>query len=46
VVPADASQADIEKAALAAEKIKPFVEGKSIKKVIVVPKKLINIVVG
>jgi len=46
VVPADASQADIEKAALAAEKIKPFLEGKSIKKVIVVPKKLINIVVG
>jgi leucyl-tRNA synthetase len=46
VVPADASQAEIEKAAFASEKIKPFLEGKTVKKVIVVPKKLINIVVG
>jgi leucyl-tRNA synthetase len=45
-VPAEASQSDIENQALACEKIKPFVEGKTVKKVIVVPKKLVNIVVG
>ena len=33
-----------EKEALASEKIKPFMEGKTVKKVIVVPKKLVNIV--
>ena len=46
IVPADASQADIEKAAFACEKVKPFIEGKTVKKVIVVPKKLVNIAVG
>jgi leucyl-tRNA synthetase len=45
-VPADISQADLEAAAKAAEKVKAFVDGKAIKKVIVVPKKLVNIVVG
>ena len=44
-VPADADNAMIQAAALASEKIKPLVEGKTIKKVIVVPKKLVNIVV-
>ncbi len=45
-VPAGANNADIEAAALASEKIKPLIEGKTIKKVIVVPKKLVNIVVS
>ncbi|HEX3626220.1 MAG TPA: leucine--tRNA ligase [Verrucomicrobiae bacterium] len=43
-VPADADNAAIQAAALASEKIKPLLESKSIKKVIVVPKKLVNIV--
>src|SRR5262249_7599435 len=45
-VPANAAQADIEAAAKKAEKVQPFIDGKTIKKVIVVPKKLVNIVVG
>jgi leucyl-tRNA synthetase len=45
-VPSSISQADLEAAAKSAEKIKPFLEGKVIKKIIVVPKKLVNIVVG
>jgi leucyl-tRNA synthetase len=45
-VPADADNAAIQAAALASEKIKPLLEGKTIKKVIVVPKKLVNIVVA
>jgi leucyl-tRNA synthetase len=45
-VPADADAAALEAAALASEKIKPFIEGKTIKKIIVVPKKMVNIVVG
>jgi leucyl-tRNA synthetase len=45
-VPADADNAAIEAAALASEKVKPLIEGKTIKKVIVVPKKLVNIVVS
>ncbi|HEV2330527.1 MAG TPA: leucine--tRNA ligase [Verrucomicrobiae bacterium] len=45
-VPTDADNAKIETAALASDKIKPFVDGKTIKKVIVVPKKLVNIVVS
>ena len=44
VVPSAATQQEIESAALACEKIKPFLEGKTIKKVILVPKKLVNIV--
>jgi leucyl-tRNA synthetase len=43
-VPADISQADLETAAKSAEKAKPFIEGKTIKKVIVVPKKLVNLI--
>jgi leucyl-tRNA synthetase len=43
-VPADISQADLETAAKNAEKVKPFIEGKTIKKVIVVPKKLVNLI--
>jgi len=45
-VPATASQADLEAVAKASEKVKPFLEGKTIKKVIVLPKKLVNIVVA
>jgi leucyl-tRNA synthetase len=41
-----APQAEIEAAALAAEKAQPFLAGKTVKKIIVVPKKLVNIVVG
>jgi len=44
IVPADASEDAIKQAALASDKIKPFLDGKTIKKVIVVPKKLVNIV--
>ncbi|MBI1841001.1 MAG: leucine--tRNA ligase [Verrucomicrobia bacterium] len=46
VAPTGISAGDLEKAALASEKIRPFLEGKNIKKVIVVPGKLVNIVVG
>ena len=45
-VPVDADNAVIQAAALASEKIKPLLDGKTIKKVIVVPKKLVNIVVA
>ena len=45
-VPADISQADLEAAAKNSEKIKPFITGKTIRKVIVVPKKLVNIAVA
>ncbi|MEP6663328.1 MAG: hypothetical protein ABJC04_06640, partial [Verrucomicrobiota bacterium] len=44
VVAADATQTQIEAAALGSEKVKPFTTGKQIKKIIVVPKKLVNIV--
>ncbi len=46
IVPADANQAQMESVALASDKVKPFIEGKAIKKIIVLPKKLVNIVVG
>jgi leucyl-tRNA synthetase len=45
-VPANADNATLEAAAKSSEKVKPFIDGKTIKKVIIVPKKLINIVVG
>ena len=45
-VPAAADNAALEAAAKTSEKVKPFLEGKTIKKVIVLPKKLVNIVVG
>jgi leucyl-tRNA synthetase len=44
-VPVDADNATLEAAAKAAEKVKPFLDGKTIKKVIVVPKKMVNIVI-
>jgi leucyl-tRNA synthetase len=44
-VPANATQADLETAAKNSAEVKPFIDGKTIKKIIVVPKKLVNIVV-
>ena len=46
VVAHGASPKDMEEAALADEKIKQAVEGKQIKKVIAIPNKLVNIIVG
>jgi len=45
-VSASATQADLETAAKNSEKVKPFIEGKTIKKIIVVPKKMVNLIVG
>lgn len=45
-VPANASSQDIEKLALASERLRPFIDGKTVKKVIVVPKRLVNIAVA
>ena len=44
-LPADATDKEIEEAALADERVQRFVEGKPIRKVIVVPNRLINVVV-
>ena len=46
VVSAQAVPKEIEAAALASEKIQPFLAGKTVKKVIVVPGKLVNIAAG
>ena len=43
-VPAGATNAELEQAALAAEKAQPFLAGKTVKKVIVVPRKLVNLI--
>ena len=45
-VSVNATQADLETAAKNSEKVKPFIEGKTIKKIIVVPKKMVNLIVG
>ena len=45
VVPADATNDQVEQAALADEKVKAAIAGKQIVKKVVVPKKLVNIVV-
>lgn len=45
-VSANATQSDLETAAKNSEKVKPFLEGKMIKKIIVVPKKMVNLIVG
>ena len=45
-VAAAADNATLETAALASEKIQQYIAGKTIKKVIVVPKKMVNIVVA
>ena len=45
-VPANADNVTVEAAAKASEKVQQFIAGKTIRKVIVVPKKLVNIVVA
>lgn len=45
-VAVDADQATIEALAKSSEKVKQFMEGKAIKKIIIVPKKMVNIVVA
>jgi leucyl-tRNA synthetase len=46
VFAADASKDDISKAAVEVEDIQKWIEGKTIRKIIVVPKRMVNIVVG
>ncbi|MBN2638710.1 MAG: leucine--tRNA ligase [Bacteroidales bacterium] len=45
-MPVDASQAEVEKSALESDEAKRWLEGKTVRKVIVVPKRIVNIVVG
>lgn len=45
-VSVSATPVELEALAKASEKVKPFIEGKTIKKIIVIPKRLVNIVVG
>ena len=45
-VAADADNTAIEAAAKASEKVQLFITGKTIKKVIIVPKKMVNLIVG
>ena len=45
-LPADADKETIEKIALADAKVQKYLDGKTLRKVIVVPGKLINLVVG
>ncbi len=42
----DASQDEVKELALQQDNVKPFIEGKEIKKVIVIPNKIVNIVVA
>jgi leucyl-tRNA synthetase len=45
-VSASAGEEEVKGAALADERVKAFIEGKEVRKVIYVPGKLVNIVVG
>ncbi len=45
-VPAAATEETVKEAALADGKVQPFIEGKTVRKVIYIPGKLVNIVVG
>ncbi|HEY6169891.1 MAG TPA: class I tRNA ligase family protein, partial [Verrucomicrobiae bacterium] len=45
-VAAGADNAALEAAAKSSDKVKPFLDGKPIKKVIIVPKKMVNLIVG
>ena len=45
IVPATATEGEIRSAALVSEKVKPFLSSKSIKKIIIIARKLVNIVV-
>ncbi len=44
IVPLEASEDQIKERALAAPRVKEFITGKTVKKVVVVPKKLVNVV--
>jgi len=44
--PAEIDKAALEKMALADERVRALIEGKQVRKIIVVPGKLVNIVVG
>jgi leucyl-tRNA synthetase len=44
-VPVDSSDEEVERIALSDEKTQGWIAGKEIKKVVVVPKKLVNVVV-
>ncbi|MCA1961928.1 MAG: leucine--tRNA ligase [Desulfomonile sp.] len=46
IVPADASEEVVKKAALAASNVQRFIEGKTVRKAVLVPGKLLNLVVG
>ena len=46
LVPADATKETLEELAMGNEKVKEYIDGKTIRKVITVPGKLVNIVVG
>ena len=46
IVPADANDEQIRREALDNEKVERFIQGKAVKKVIVVPGRLINIVIS
>lgn len=46
MVPAEWKAPDIEQAALSDERVKPFLDNKTIKKVIVIPGRLVNVVVA
>jgi leucyl-tRNA synthetase len=43
-VPATASREALEQAGLKAEKAQPFLAGKTVRKIIVVPRKMVNII--
>jgi leucyl-tRNA synthetase len=45
-VPADSDEAALKSAALADERVRSLIEGKPIRKIIIVPGKLVNIVIG
>ena len=44
IVPIGATEAELEKIALANERVREFTAGKTIRKVITIPKKLVNVV--
>jgi len=44
-IPSDATKEEIEKIALASENVQKWIEGKQVRKVIVVPGRMVNIVV-
>jgi leucyl-tRNA synthetase len=46
MVPPDIAKEQLESLALADERVRSFIDGKQVRKVIVVPRKLVNIVVG